>query len=219
MSDFFIASGIGNPDDATATSTFNVYFYFSMKRSEINAAVRAATEAFEKSGWTLPPEPKWDVTDFGMARFRELGLVLVNLAEESEYCEKLMFSYAGQVTPMHAHKVKKEDIICRSGHLAVELWATHPEKCRKGDPVLLRRNGKDFEAKSGEPFVIASGERVTLVPGVYHSFWAQDADCVIGEVSTANDDLHDNFFVDEEIGRFPGIEEDEEPLVRLLSEK
>jgi D-lyxose ketol-isomerase len=37
-------------------------------------------------------------------------------------------------------------------------------------------------------------------------------------VSTANDDLHDNFFADERIGRFPGIEEDEPPLVRLVSD-
>jgi len=43
-------------------------------------------------------------------------------------------------------------------------------------------------------------------------------ECVIGEVSTANDDLHDNFFAHPDIGRFPGIEEDEAPIVRLLSD-
>ncbi len=37
---------------------------------------------------------------------------------------------------------------------------------------------------------------MTLVPGVYHEFYPVSAECIIGEVSTANDDLHDNFFVD-----------------------
>lgn len=190
-----------------------------MKRSEINTAIRAAQAAFAAAGWTLPPRPRWDVTDCGLGRFDEVGLVLVNLAEEPEYCEKLMFSRHQQVTPMHTHKVKKEDIICRSGRLAVELWAAHPERTPEGAPVVLRRNGEDFTARSGEPFVIGAGERVTLLPGVYHAFWADSAGgCVVGEVSTANDDASDNFFVDPAIGRFPAIEEDEPPVVRLVGE-
>ena len=36
---------------------------------------------------------------------------------------------------------------------------------------------------------------MTLVPGVYHEFYPLSDECIIGEVSTANDDLHDNFFV------------------------
>jgi D-lyxose ketol-isomerase len=190
-----------------------------VKRSEINAAIRTAQAAFEAAGWALPPSPRWDVTDCGLGRFPEVGLVLVNLAEEPEYCEKLMFSQHRQVTPMHTHKVKKEDIICRRGRLAVELWAGHPEGTARGAPVVLRRNGADFTAPSGEPFVIGSGERVTLVPGIYHAFWAESPDgCVIGEVSTANDDANDNIFADPAIGRFPAIEEDEPPLVRLVGE-
>jgi hypothetical protein len=42
--------------------------------------------------------------------------------------------------------------------------------------------------------------------------------CVIGEVSTANDDRNDNFFADPDIGRFPEIDEDEAALVRLIGE-
>jgi D-lyxose ketol-isomerase len=190
-----------------------------MKRSEINKAVRSAQMAFHSAGWVLPPHPRWDVTDCGLGRFREFGLVLINLAEEPEYCEKLMFSQHRQVTPMHTHKAKKEDIICRRGCLAVELWAGHPEQTRKGTPVVLRRNGEDFTAPSGEPFVLDAGERVTLVPGIYHAFWGANAEgCVIGEVSTANDDANDNFFADAAIGRFPAIEEDEPALVRLVGE-
>jgi D-lyxose ketol-isomerase len=190
-----------------------------MKRSEIQAAVRRAEKAFAEAGWALPPQPKWDVTDLGLGRFRQMGLVLVNLADEPEYCEKLMFSMQDQVTPMHTHRIKKEDIICRRGSLAVEVWGCPPSEDGRGAPAVIKRNGEDFTAHSGHPFTIAAGERVTLVPGIYHSFWGDGGDCVAGEVSTANDDATDNIFVDPDIGRFPGIEEDEPAILKLISEK
>jgi D-lyxose ketol-isomerase len=34
-----------------------------------------------------------------------------------------------------------------------------------------------------------------------------------------NDDTHDNYFVNPNIGRYPGIEEDEVAIVRLVSEE
>jgi D-lyxose ketol-isomerase len=174
--------------------------------------------SFAKAGWVLPPNPKWDVTDLGLGDFDRTGLVLINLAEEPEYCEKLMYSLKGQVTPMHTHAKKKEDIICRNGRLTVELWAGHPEKTAQGTLFRLRRNGTETEVSSGVPFVLESGERVTLVPGVYHAFWAESDGCVVGEISTANDDANDNFFVDPAIGRFPPIEEDEPATLRLVWE-
>jgi D-lyxose ketol-isomerase len=190
-----------------------------MKRSEINQALKSAMKCFKANKWALPPKPRWDVTDLGLGQFDKFGLVLVNLAEEREYCEKLMYSKKNQVTPMHTHKQKKEDIICRSGRLAIEVWKGHPEKTKKGAEFLLQRNGAKVPVCSGKPFVLEPGERITLVPGVYHAFWADTKEAVIGEVSTANDDAHDNFFVDKNIGRFPGVEEDEKPVQRLLWEK
>lgn len=190
-----------------------------MKRSEINQALKRAMRCFKASQWALPPKPRWDVTDLGLGQFKKFGLVLVNLAEEPEYCEKLMYSQKNQVTPMHTHKKKKEDIICRSGRLAIELWKGHPERTRKGEVFLLSRNGEKVKVRSGEPIILQPGERVTLEPGVYHAFWAHSQEAIVGEVSTANDDAHDNFFVDKDIGRFPGVEEDEKPIARLLWEK
>jgi len=66
---------------------------------------------------------------------------------------------------------------------------------------------------------LTSGERVTLFPGVYHAFYPETEECIIGEVSTANDDLHDNFFVNPDVGRYPGVDEDQAPRVRLISDK
>ena len=73
--------------------------------------------------------------------------------------------------------------------------------------------------RAGRRLTIGAGSRVTLRPGVWHEFFAASAESVIGEVSTANDDSNDNIFVNPEIGRYPGIEEDEPPAVRLVSEQ
>ncbi len=183
-----------------------------MKRSEINAAVREASEAFARHGWALPPNPRWDVTDFGLGDFSRYGLTLVNLTEQPEYCEKVMYVRKGQVTPHHHHGAKKEDIICRWGRLAILL---HPGAATR---VRAQVNGEERDVPAGEPLVLKSGERITLPPGLAHMFWAESDYAIVGEVSTANDDLHDNIFADANVGRFSEIEEDEPPLVRLVSD-
>ena len=57
------------------------------------------------------------------------------------------------------------------------------------------------------------------MPGIWHEFYPTTEECIIGEVSTANDDLRDNFFLNPDIGRFPELVEDEPALVKLVSEK
>jgi D-lyxose ketol-isomerase len=84
---------------------------------------------------------------------------------------------------------------------------------------MLKINGKIQTVQCGSSIVLNPGERVTLVPGVYHEFLPVSDECIIGEVSTANDDLHDNFFINSDVGRYPGIEEDEPAVVRLVSEQ
>src|SRR5580700_6093827 len=97
-----------------------------MKRSEINRAYSDAVACFARHHWALPARPKWDITDFGLGDFGRFGLTLVNLANEPEYCEKVMFARKGQATPSHCHFRKKEDIICRVGALSLELWPARP---------------------------------------------------------------------------------------------
>jgi len=189
-----------------------------MKRSEINFLIRAAEQCFATHSWALPPRPRWDVTDFGLGDWRHHGLVLVNLAEEPEYCEKLMYAQEGMITPAHTHGKKKEDIICRWGSLAIQIWGRHPGQ-NDHRSIIVPLNHEPHEAAPGSVITLKAGSRVTLVPGVYHAFYPLSKECVIGEVSTANDDLNDNFFVNPDIGRYPGIEEDENPVVRLVSDK
>ena len=182
-----------------------------MKRSEINSAIKEARQAFERHCWILPPNPRWDVTDFGLGNFEKYGLVAVNLAEQPEYCEKIMYVKKGQITPMHYHAIKKEDIICRWGELAIKLAGDEPY-------ISLQVNGEYRDIPVNEPLVLRAGERITLIPGARHEFWAHSDYAIVGEVSTANDDQKDNFFDNPDVGRFSQIEEDEPPFVKLISD-
>ena len=75
-------------------------------------------------------------------------------------------------------------------------------------------DGIQRTVEPGGKIHLAPGESVTLLPLVYHAFWGEGGDVLIGEVSTVNDDNTDNYFF-EKLGRFPTIDEDE-PKHRLL---
>ena len=188
-----------------------------MRRSDINYLIDGATQCFVRNGWALPPNPNWDVTDFGLGDWKTFGLVLVNLANEPEYCEKLMYVQRGMVTPAHTHARKKEDIICRWGELQIAVWKGKPGQSTR-DEFSINVNSEPRSIMSGDLIKLQAGERVTLVPGIYHEFASTSNECIIGEVSTANDDLNDNFFINQSVGRFTGIEEDAPIVVKLVNE-
>lgn len=181
--------------------------------------MKDAIQCFKKHHWHLPPDPRWDVTDFGLGHFEQYGLVLINLAEEDEYCEKLMYARKGMTTPCHSHVQKKEDIIVRNGKLAIQVWQGRPGGTAKDEKFPIKINGKVENVYSGDILALESGQRITLQPGIYHEFYPLSEECIIGEVSTANDDLHDNLFIDPDIGRFSEIIEDEKPVVKLVSDQ
>ncbi len=132
-----------------------------------------------------------------------------------------MISRAGQITPLHYHVHKTEDIINRGGDRLVFQFYGHS----KEDPCELDRDctievpgdGRLHRLKAGERISICPGESMTLHPGVFHSFQAEDDDVVIGEVSAVNDDHSDNIFHGRQL-RFPEIDEDEAPLHLLVSD-
>lgn len=57
---------------------------------------------------------------------------------------------------------------------------------------------------------------MTLPPDIWHSFQGEE-DVLVGEVSTVNDDMNDNWF-EMPIGRFPTVEEDVAPIHLLVSD-
>ncbi len=171
----------------------------------------------------------WDVTDYGQGDFERLGLVLFTLRNGRLadlragggmcYAEKLLISRQDQLSPMHRHIVKAEDIINRGGAtLAVELFGadeTGGFAADRGGTVFCDGIARDFAP--GEVLRLAPGESVTLMPGDWHAFWGEGGDVLVGEVSTVNDDETDNLFR-EPLGRFAEVDEDAEPLHLLVSD-
>ncbi|MBZ9937102.1 D-lyxose/D-mannose family sugar isomerase [Mesorhizobium sp. BR1-1-16] len=171
----------------------------------------------------------WDITDFGSETFDELGLFLFTVRNGNQadlatgrgmlYAEKIMISRQDQLTPMHRHNLKAEDIINRGGGtLTLELLMPDAEGNidRKAE-VHVPTDGVMRTMPAGSKLRLDPGESVTLLPGVWHAFWGEGADVLIGEVSTVNDDLTDNVFA-EPIGRFAEIEEDEAPTHLLVAD-
>lgn len=171
----------------------------------------------------------WDITDYGLGDFRDTGLFLFTLRNGDHrdlargtgmlYAEKIMIVLNGQYCPMHRHVVKAEDIINRGGgRLVVEIFAALADGSIDAErPVTVMSDGLARELPAGGRLSLAPGESVTLLPGVWHAFWAEDADVLVGEVSTVNDDRTDNVFRDP-VGRFPTIDEDEPPLHLLVGD-
>jgi hypothetical protein len=171
----------------------------------------------------------WDITDYGQGKYDELGLFLFTVRNGSAedltrgkgmlYAEKIMITRENQLSPMHRHNVKAEDIINRGGgKLVLELFMPDEEgNIDRHREVEVPTDGVIRKLPAGGLLKLDPGESVTLLPGVWHAFWAEGADVLIGEVSTVNDDLTDNVFVDP-IGRFSSLEEDEAPLHLLVSD-
>lgn len=171
----------------------------------------------------------WDITDYGGGDFDRLGLFLFTLRNGRldeltrgwgmTYAEKLLISREDQISPMHTHVIKAEDIINRGGaNLIVELFGSDDDgnfDPERGGTVMCDGIRKTFAP--GEKLRLKPGESVTLMPGDWHAFWGEGGDVLIGEVSTVNDDATDNIFRDP-LGRFSSIIEDEEPRHLLVSD-
>ena len=119
----------------------------------------------------------WDITDFGSGNFDAMGLFLFTLRNGRLadlqrgggmcYAEKLLISKQDQLSPMHTHVIKAEDIINRGGAtLIVELFGsnTNGEFANDtGGEVFCDGIRRSFAP--GEKLRLAPGESVTLLPG------------------------------------------------------
>ncbi|MDL2252458.1 D-lyxose/D-mannose family sugar isomerase [Ruminococcaceae bacterium OttesenSCG-928-I18] len=221
-----------------------------MKRSEINKVIKEMEALLEKHCFQLPAfchwtpadwEDKsgeydeirdnmlgWDVTDYGMGKFDELGLALITLRNgnphndkyKKPYAEKIIMVKEGQVSPMHFHWLKMEDIINRGGgNIVFRLFNATKDGEKADTDVEINKDGRKYRVKAGSDVVLKPGESMTLYPYYYHEFIIEPGSgaTLIGEVSTCNDDEKDNRFY-EELGRFPTIEEDEPPYRLLCTE-
>ena len=221
-----------------------------MTRSEINALMRESAAFLNEQGFHLPPfafwSPDdwktkgadadeirdcmlgWDLTDFGSGEFHKIGLIMFTIRNglldddryPKPYAEKILIVEEEQITPMHFHWNKAEDIINRGGgNLVVQLYNSTPDEDLADTEVTVSIDGVRRTVKAGDTVTLTPGESVCLPSRLYHKFWGEKGKghILLGEVSKVNDDNTDNRF-HESVGRFPDIQEDEEPLYPLFSE-
>ena len=219
-----------------------------MRRSEVNSIIDNAIKFFDFMKFQLPPfvfysieEWKkmrneiqeiidlnlgWDITDFGSGDFLKMGLLLFTLRNgdiknslySKPYAEKIMMVRENQITPMHFHWHKMEDIINRGGgNLIIELFNSDKDKGLARTDISVSIDGHRKTLKAGSKVKIKPGESICLTQGLYHRFYGEEGkgNVLVGEVSMINDDSSDNCFL-ETVGRFPKIEEDQ-PLTYLLA--
>ena len=223
-----------------------------MKRSEINAALKELEAMCEKHCCYLPPfchfTPQewqtighdydevrecmlgWDITDYGLGRFEEVGFSLITLRNGNHamperypktYAEKLLYIKEGQYSPMHFHWSKMEDIINRGGgNVLIRVYNALPdEEIDHESPVTVHLDGCKRIVPAGTQLRLTPGQSISITPYLYHDFEVEKGSgpVLLGEVSQCNDDKTDNRF-NPPMGRFPQIEEDEPPYRLLCGE-
>ncbi|MBE6908646.1 MAG: D-lyxose/D-mannose family sugar isomerase [Ruminococcaceae bacterium] len=223
-----------------------------MKRSEINAALREMEAMINEYRVSLPdfchftPDAwrtkgheydevrdnmlGWDITDYGLGKFDELGFSLITLRNGNlklrekyakTYAEKLLYLKDGQYAPMHFHWAKMEDIINRAGgNVLIRVYnSDENEQIDRESPVTVHLDGCERVVPAGTQVRLTPGQSITIVPLLYHDFTVEAGSgaVLLGEVSQCNDDNTDNRF-EPPMGRFPAIEEDEPPYRLLCNE-
>jgi D-lyxose ketol-isomerase len=160
----------------------------------------------------------WNVVEFKPGAFRQRGLTLFTLrmgdwrslatGAGRLYAEKAMMAEDGQVTPHHFHIVKTEDILNRGGaRFVVELFKVDAEGTRRDERFKIQKDAETLDLAPGARVSLEPGESLTLEPFVAHSFWAEGGAVLAGEISLANDDASDNYFLPP-LEPFAAIEED-----------
>lgn len=221
-----------------------------MKRSEINEALKRMEALIQEYNFSLPPfchfTPQewqekgheydeirdnmlgWDITDYGLGDFDHVGLSLITLRNGNlkmdkytkTYAEKLLFLKEGQMSPMHFHWNKMEDIVNRGGgNVYITVYNSTEDGKFADTDVTINSDGREYTVPAGTKVRLTPGDSITVYPYMYHDFHVEEGsgDVLLGEISMCNDDENDNRFY-EPVGRFPTIEEDEASYRLLCNE-
>ena len=170
----------------------------------------------------------WDITDFGMGDFDKVGFSLITLRNGNvsmekyakPYAEKLLYIKENQSAAMHFHWSKMEDIINRGGgNVLIRVYNSAEDGQFADSDVTIHSDGREYRVAAGTQIKLCPGESITIYPYMYHDFELElgTGPVLLGEVSMCNDDKGDNRFY-LPAGRFPEIEEDEQPYRLLCNE-
>jgi D-lyxose ketol-isomerase len=160
----------------------------SMKRSEINTALKEMETLIREHHFEIPPfcrfTPEewqkkgreydeirdnmlgWDITDYGLGNFDKVGFSLITLRNGNlkkqrytkTYAEKLLYLKEGQTAPMHFHWNKMEDIINRGGGNVLIRVYNSTSDERFADTDVTVNC-------DGREWTVAAGTQVRLCPG------------------------------------------------------
>ena len=153
----------------------------ALSRSTINHSVEQAMEMFRRHRINLPPFAYWtaedwmhkgreadeirdcmlgwDVTDFGLGDFERCGRILFTLRNGTLrksgypklYAEKLIVGSPGQRAPVHFHRTKMEDIICRAGgNVIVRIVAANDEGGSVQERLRIQVDGQTINLDGGQ---------------------------------------------------------------------
>ncbi len=145
-----------------------------MTSNEIEKATADVRAMLTDAGITLARDEDIEITDFGKNDYEKLGLGLIIRLNEPEYATKWLTVRPGQVCPNHYHKKIKETFFIIKGDVSMIL---------DGNETLMQ-----------------PGDKVTLVPGTWHTFSSKDG-AVIEEVTTFQTP-EDSYFEDKSIERY-----------------
>ena len=148
----------------------------------------------------------WNVVEFKPGLFAREGLSLFTLrmgdwrelgaGRGRLYAEKAIVAEDGQRAPHHYHVVKTEDIVNRGGaRFVVELFKVDTQGAPLKDRFRALKDVTVLDLTPGDRVSLEPGESLTLEPFIAHAFWAEGGAAVAGEVSLANDDSADNYFL------------------------
>lgn len=140
---------------------------------EIRGIIHDAKGLLSEAGIDFGKDSQIELSHhYGVENFRKFGALIVNVINR-EYCKKILVMLPRQKHPTHRH-LKKEETF----HV---LWGAL-------DVVL-----------NGNPMRLATGDKLLIERGSWHSFWS-DGGAIVEEISTTHI-VGDSQYEDEKVAR------------------
>lgn len=174
-----------------------------MDQKQIEAARIQAAELLASVGIVITASEgeSLEITDFGLGRFDEMGLVILVYVNTQRACAKELVIFPRQTCPEHRHPPvgsdpgKEETFRCRWG----EVYLYLPGEPTPSPKARVPEDKKEHFTAWRE-VILRPGVQYTLAPNTLHWFQAGEQGAIVSEFSTTSRDELD-IFTDPEIQR------------------